>query len=45
MQKVIITAAVNGYRLDNAVVFFASAKSSFVTGDFLSVTGGVYQLW
>jgi 3-oxoacyl-[acyl-carrier protein] reductase len=29
----------------NAVLFFASRKSGFVTGDFLSVTGGMYQLW
>ena len=29
----------------NAVLFFASARSGFVTGDFLSVTGGMYQLW
>lgn len=29
----------------NAVLFFASAKTGFVTGDFLSVTGGMYQLW
>jgi 3-oxoacyl-[acyl-carrier protein] reductase len=29
----------------NAVLFFASARSGFVTGDFLAVTGGMYQLW
>jgi len=29
----------------NAVVFFAAARSGFITGDFLSVTGGMYQLW
>jgi NAD(P)-dependent dehydrogenase (short-subunit alcohol dehydrogenase family) len=29
----------------NAVLFLASRKSGFVTGDFLYVTGGMYQLW
>ena len=29
----------------NAVLFFASARSGFVTGDFMDVTGGMYQLW
>jgi 3-oxoacyl-[acyl-carrier protein] reductase len=29
----------------NAVLFLASSKSGFVTGDFLYVTGGMYQLW
>ena len=29
----------------NAVLFYASAKSRFVTGDAMAVTGGMYQLW
>jgi len=29
----------------NAIAFFASARSGFVTGDFMYVTGGMYQLW
>ena len=29
----------------NSVLFFASARSGFVTGDFMYVTGGMYQLW
>lgn len=29
----------------NAVLFYASRRSRFVTGDFMSVTGGMYQLW
>lgn len=29
----------------NAVLFYASAKSSFVTGDFMDVNGGMFQLW
>jgi 3-oxoacyl-[acyl-carrier protein] reductase len=29
----------------NAVLFFASARSGFVTGDVMFVTGGMYQLW
>lgn len=29
----------------NAVLFFASKKSGFVTGDVMYVTGGMYQLW
>jgi 3-oxoacyl-[acyl-carrier protein] reductase len=29
----------------NAILFFASKKSGFVTGDFMYVTGGMYQLW
>jgi 3-oxoacyl-[acyl-carrier protein] reductase len=29
----------------NAVLFFASTRSGFVTGDFMAVTGGMYQLW
>jgi 3-oxoacyl-[acyl-carrier protein] reductase len=29
----------------NAVLFFASARSGFVTGDLMFVTGGMYQLW
>jgi 3-oxoacyl-[acyl-carrier protein] reductase len=29
----------------NAVAFFASARSGFVTGDMMFVTGGMYQLW
>ena len=29
----------------NAVLFYASARSGFVTGDFMDVTGGMYQLW
>ncbi len=29
----------------NAVLFYASARSRFVTGDFMGVTGGMYQLW
>jgi 3-oxoacyl-[acyl-carrier protein] reductase len=29
----------------NAVLFYASARSRFVTGDFMAVTGGMYQLW
>jgi 3-oxoacyl-[acyl-carrier protein] reductase len=28
----------------NAVLFYASARSGFVTGDFMEVTGGMYQL-
>jgi 3-oxoacyl-[acyl-carrier protein] reductase len=29
----------------NAVLFYASARSRFVTGDFMDVNGGMYQLW
>jgi 3-oxoacyl-[acyl-carrier protein] reductase len=29
----------------NAIAFYASARSGFVTGDFMYVTGGMYQLW
>jgi 3-oxoacyl-[acyl-carrier protein] reductase len=29
----------------NAVLFYASARSGFVTGDSMAVTGGMYQLW
>jgi 3-oxoacyl-[acyl-carrier protein] reductase len=29
----------------NAILFFASNRSGFVTGDFMYVTGGMYQLW
>jgi 3-oxoacyl-[acyl-carrier protein] reductase len=29
----------------NAVLFYASAKARFVTGDAMAVTGGMYQLW
>lgn len=29
----------------NAIAFFASSRSGFVTGDFMYVTGGMYQLW
>jgi 3-oxoacyl-[acyl-carrier protein] reductase len=29
----------------NAVLFYASARSGFVTGDAMAVTGGMYQLW
>ncbi len=29
----------------NAVLFYASARSGFVTGDLMYVTGGMYQLW
>ncbi len=29
----------------NAVLFFASKRSGFVTGDLMYVTGGMYQLW
>jgi 3-oxoacyl-[acyl-carrier protein] reductase len=29
----------------NAVLFFASNRSGFVTGDLMYVTGGMYQLW
>lgn len=29
----------------NAVAFFASARSGFITGDVLYVTGGILQLW
>ena len=29
----------------NAVLFFASSRTGFVTGEFLSVTGGMNQLW
>ena len=29
----------------NAVLFYASARSRFVTGDCMAVTGGMYQLW
>jgi 3-oxoacyl-[acyl-carrier protein] reductase len=29
----------------NAVLFYASARSGFVTGDAMMVTGGMYQLW
>ena len=29
----------------NAVLFYASARSGFVTGDFMDVNGGMYQLW
>jgi 3-oxoacyl-[acyl-carrier protein] reductase len=29
----------------NAVLFFASRRSGFVTGDLMYVTGGMYQLW
>jgi 3-oxoacyl-[acyl-carrier protein] reductase len=29
----------------NAILFFASKRSGFVTGDFMYVTGGMYQLW
>jgi NAD(P)-dependent dehydrogenase (short-subunit alcohol dehydrogenase family) len=29
----------------NAVLFYASARSGFVTGNFMEVTGGMYQRW
>jgi 3-oxoacyl-[acyl-carrier protein] reductase len=29
----------------NAVAFYASKRSGFVTGDLMYVTGGMYQLW
>jgi len=29
----------------NAVLFFASKRTRFVTGDLMYVTGGMYQLW
>jgi 3-oxoacyl-[acyl-carrier protein] reductase len=29
----------------NAVLFYASARSGFVTGDFMNVNGGMFQLW
>jgi NAD(P)-dependent dehydrogenase (short-subunit alcohol dehydrogenase family) len=29
----------------NAVLFYASARSGFVMGDFMDVTEGMYQLW
>ena len=29
----------------NAILFFASAKTGFVTGEARAVTGGMYQLW
>ncbi len=29
----------------NAVAFYASRRSGFITGDFTAVTGGMYQLW
>ena len=28
----------------NAIAFYASARSGFITGDFMYVTGGIYQL-
>ena len=29
----------------NAILFYSSARSGFVTGDAMAVTGGMYQLW